>query len=66
MTAELYNIGKPRAFGHAQGLAKMGYRNPYKEGTTSYRQFTDGYFEGDDKRYASPVIIPPDLPLDQA
>lgn len=56
--ADLFNIGKPRAFGQAIGRLGMKYVNPYKEGTPSRKAFTSGYFEGDHDR--RPMIIPPD------
>lgn len=62
MTATLHNIGTPRAFGHAVALGGYPYINPYPANSKPYSQWTTGYFEGDDARYHSNVIIPPDEP----
>lgn len=63
MPATLYNIGKPRALGHAIGCAaNTPYMNPYPRDSKEHREFTSGFFEGNEESHLPPVIIAPEIP----
>lgn len=60
LSAQLFNIGAPRALGHAIGLNRRRFINPYPPGSQRAIDFTAGFFEGDEESYNDFLFIEPD------